>query len=108
MPKVLKYAIAFTHTLTVCFVNIVSENCVSAQINPDETLGSERSSLAPNVGIRQGVRGDRIDGEQYEVAIFFIVFKNLILTKGKEFILTIPQELQTLLLESQALNSQTF
>ncbi|KAF3889846.1 MULTISPECIES: two-partner secretion domain-containing protein [Nostocales] len=83
MPKVLKYAIAFTHTLTVCFVNIVSENCVSAQINPDETLGSERSSLAPNVGIRQGVRGDRIDGGAIRGSNLFHSFQEFNINEGQ-------------------------
>ncbi|MUG93304.1 filamentous hemagglutinin N-terminal domain-containing protein [Scytonema sp. UIC 10036] len=75
-------ASALQYTLTGCFVNILSGNCVLAQINPDE-IGTERSSLVRNVEIRQGVRGDRIEGGATRGNNLFHSFREFNINEGQ-------------------------
>jgi filamentous hemagglutinin family protein len=79
-----KIAIAFTYSLTGCFVNILAGNSVLAQINPDDTLGAERSSLVQNVEIRQGImRGDRIQGGATRGSNLFHSFREFNINEGQ-------------------------
>ncbi|KYC35138.1 hypothetical protein WA1_08195 [Scytonema hofmannii PCC 7110] len=78
-----KVAIAFQYALTGCFVNFLSGNCVLAQINPDDTLGTEGSSLVRNIEIRQGVRGDRIQGGATRGSNLFHSFREFNINEGQ-------------------------
>ncbi|GAA6620595.1 filamentous hemagglutinin N-terminal domain-containing protein [Scytonema sp. NUACC26] len=79
----LKSAIALQYALTGWFVNLLAGNCVLAQINPDETLGTERSSLVPNVEIKQGVSSDRIEGGATRGSNLFHSFREFNINEGQ-------------------------
>lgn len=67
-----------------------------AQIEPDNTLGNESSTVAPNVNI-QGVVSDRIDGGAIRGANLFHSFSQFSIESGRGTYFTNPTEIQNIL-----------
>ncbi|MEW5856359.1 MAG: filamentous hemagglutinin N-terminal domain-containing protein, partial [Cyanobacteriota bacterium] len=72
------------------------QECVLAQIVPDNTLGAESSTVTPNVVIR-GIPSDQIAGGAIRGANLFHSFEQLSVLKGRGAYFTNPAGIENIL-----------
>jgi filamentous hemagglutinin family protein len=70
---------------------------VLAQISADETLGAVGSFVTPNVEIKTGVTGDRIDGGVIKESNLFHSFREFNVKNGQQVYFANPSEINNIL-----------
>ena len=97
MPKLILIKLWKNLTWTVVVIgNICAlENCTVAQIVPDNTLGSESSTVNSNVGI-SGLESDLIDGGATRGTNLFHSFQEFNIREGKGAYFTNPTGIESI------------
>ncbi len=91
-------------SLTIVALILAGVQPVQAQIVPDRTLGSERSSLTQNVQIRGGL-GDQINGGAIRGSNLFHSFSEFNVSQGQRVYFANPIGIQTILTRITGKNS---